>query len=338
MKAMILKSASGAGMLEQAQMPDPVPGHGEVLVRLRAASINYRDCLIINGGYRKQQKQQNLIPLSDGAGEIVALGENVPEFQIGDRVIAMFCQDWVSGEPDQETIESHYGRDMDGMLCELKRFRPHQLVKTPDYLSDSEAASLPCAALTAWSAIVAMGKTRPGDIILTQGTGGVSLFAVQFAKMAGAKVIITSSSDGKLERAKSLGADTGINYLLDENWGKTALALSDGRGIDNVIELGGTETLKHSLICVRPGGTVSMIGVLSGATFGNALLPFVVSRRVRMQGVTVGNREQMTDMLRAMDIHEIRPVVDKVFEFDEAGSAFDYVGSGAHFGKVCINI
>lgn len=335
---MVLKSATGVDQLTQVDLKDPVAGPGEVLVRLRAASLNYRDCLIINGGYRNQQKQQNLIPLSDGSGEIAALGHGVTGFQIGERVTTMFCQDWISGAPDQKTIESLYGRSRDGMLCELKVFKPHQLVKTLDHLSDVEAAALPCAAITAWSAIVADGQTRPGDLILTQGTGGVSLFALQFSKMVGATVIITSSSDEKLERATVLGADETLNYRRDKNWGKTALALSGGRGIDNVIELGGTETLKQSLICVRPGGTLSMIGVLSGAGFGDALLPFVVSRKVRMQGITVGNRDTMIAMLRAMEAHDIHPVIDRTFAFREAGDAIRHVESGAHFGKVCISI
>jgi len=338
MRAMVLKSPIGADGLELNNLPDPVAGPGEVLVRMRAASLNFRDSLILKGGYRSQQKQENLIPLSDGAGEVEAVGEGVDGYGVGERVTAMFCQDWIAGEPDQQTIESHYGRDQDGMLAELKVFKAHQLVKTPDCLSDVEAAALPCAALTAWSAIVAEGHTKPGDIILTQGTGGVSLFALQFAKMAGARVIVTSSSDEKLARAEEMGADDVINYRSDENWGKTALALTGGRGVDNVVELGGTETLKQSLIAVRPGGTLSMIGVLSGATFGNALLPFVVSRKVRMQGVTVGSREHMLEMLRAMETHSISPVVDKTFALEDSAEAFRYLESGAHFGKVCVEI
>jgi len=338
MRAMVLTSPIGTDGMELTNLPDPVAGPGEVLVRMRAASLNFRDSLILKGGYRSQQKQENLIPLSDGAGEVAAVGEGVGEFETGDRVIAMFCQDWIAGEPDQNTIESHYGRDQDGMLAELKVFKGHQLVKTPDNLTDVEAAALPCAALTAWSAIVTEGHTKPGDLILTQGTGGVSLFALQFAKMAGARVIVTSSSDEKLARAQDMGADDTINYRSDENWGKTALALSGGRGVDNVVELGGTETLKQSLIAVRPGGTLSMIGVLSGATFGNALLPFVVSRKVRMQGVTVGSREHMLEMLRAMEMQNISPVVDKVFSLEDSAEAFRHLDSGVHFGKVCVKI
>jgi len=338
MKAVLLRTATGPDDLEVVEMPDPVPGPGEVLVRMRGASLNYRDTLIVRGGYRKQQKLENLIPVSDGAGEVAALGDGVSEFAIGDRVTALFCQDWISGEPDVETIESHFGRNLDGMLCEFKVFRPHNLVKTPDTITDIEAAALPCAALTAWSAIVTEGRVKPGDLVLTQGTGGVSLFAMQFAKMAGAKVIVTSSSDGKLRRVLEMGADETINYRTDEAWGKTALEMSGGRGIDNVVELGGTKTLKQSLIAVRPGGTLSMIGVLSGATFGEILLPFVVSRKVRMQGVTVGSRSDMQDMLRAMEAHTIKPVVDKVFPIDQAAAAFHHLESGTHFGKVCIEI
>lgn len=338
MKAVILKSATGPDDLEVVDLPDPAPGPGEVLVRMRAASLNYRDTLIVRGGYRSQQKLENLIPVSDGAGDVAAIGEGVSEFAVGERVIALFCQDWIGGEPDVETIESHFGRDLDGMLCEFKLFKPHNLVKTPDTLSDIEAAALPCAALTAWSAIVVEGKVKPGDLVLTQGTGGVSLFALQFAKMAGARVIVTSSSDDKLRRVLEMGADETINYRTDEAWGKTALTMSGGRGVDNVVELGGTKTLKQSLIAVRPGGTLSMIGVLSGATFGEILLPFVVSRKVRLQGVTVGSRDDMQNMLRAMAAHAIKPEIDKVFPLDQAAEAFNHLESGVHFGKVCIGI
>jgi len=336
MKAIVLKSAIGITGLQMTDLPDPMAGPGQVLVRMRAASINYRDCLILRGGYRSQQKHENLIPLSDGAGEVVNVGDGVDLFQAGDRVTALFCPDWIAGEPDSETIDGHFGRDQDGMLVELKVFQPHQLVRTPDFLSDVEAASLPCAGLTAWSAIVADGHTKPGDIILTQGTGGVSLFALQFAKCAGGKVIVTSSSDDKRDRAKGLGADNTINYRDDPGWGKTARNLTGGCGVDNVVELGGTETLKQSLIAVRPGGTLSMIGVLSGASFGDALLPYVVSRKIRMQGVTVGSRHHMLDMLRAMEVHDIHPVIGQAFPFSEAADAFQYLESGAHFGKVCI--
>jgi len=338
MKAMVLKTATGADALELRDMPDPEPGPGEVLVRMRASSLNFRDTLILNGGYRKQQKTEDLIPLSDGAGEVVALGPGVTAFRVGDRVTVNFCPDWVGGDPDRNNLDTRPGKSEDGMLAELKTFPTHVLVKTPDHLSDVEAASLPCAGLTAWSAIVTLGCVEPGELVVTQGTGGVSLFALQFAKLAGAEVIVTSSSDDKLARAKDLGANHLINYTDNPDWGCTALEISGGRGVDHVVELGGTQTLKQSLMCVRPGGTVSMIGVLSGATFGDILLPFVVSRQVRMQGVTVGSRQGLEAMCRAMAVHGVKPVIDSVYPMAETAAAVAHLESGRHFGKVCIEI
>ena len=338
MKAMVLKTATGLDALALEELPAPEPGPGEVLVRLRAASLNFRDSLIFKGGYRKQQKAENLIPLSDGAGEVAALGPGATGWRVGDRVIANFCPDWIGGEPDRDTIASAPGKSVDGMLAELRAFPAHALVKTPEHLSDVEAASLPCAGLTAWSAIVTLGRVEPGELVLTQGTGGVSLFALQFAKLVGAEVIVTSSSDDKLARAKELGADHLINYVTNPDWGRAALDISNGRGVDHVIEVGGTQTLKQSLMAVRPGGTVSMIGVLSGATFGDILLPFVVSRQVRLQGVTVGSRQGMEAMCRAMAVHGIKPIIDSVFPMAETAAAAAHLDSGRHFGKVCIEI
>lgn len=338
MKAMVLKTATGAEALELRELPDPQPGPGEVLVRMRASSLNFRDSLILNGGYRKQQKTEDLIPLSDGAGEVVALGSGVDSWKPGDRVTANFCPNWIGGKADRHNIESAPGKSEDGMLCELRVFPAHALVATPEHLSDAEAASLPCAGLTAWSALITLGRVEPGELVLTQGTGGVSLFALQFAKMAGAEVIVTSSSDDKLARAEALGADHVINYVANPDWGRAALEISSGRGVDHVVELGGTQTLKQSLMAIRPGGTVSMIGVLSGATFGDILLPFVVSRQVRLQGVTVGSRQGLEAMCRGMAVHGVKPVVDSVYPMAETAAAVARLESGRHFGKVCIEI
>ena len=338
MKAVVLTKPNGPAALELQELLDPKPDTDEVLVRIRAVSLNYRDSLILDGAYRKQQKKENLIPLSDGAGEVVEVGSAVDQFVVGDRVIANFFSEWIAGEPDKETIHSDWGRYRDGMLCELKVFKAHQLVKTPPHLSDAEAATLPCAGLTAWSAIIGEGKIKPGELVLTQGTGGVSLFAVQFAKLAGAEIIATSSSDDKLEKARQLGANHLINYKTTPDWGQVALSLSDGKGIDHVVELGGTQTLKQSLIAIRPGGTLSMIGVLSGATLGDILLPFIVSRKVRMQGITVGSREDMENMCRAITQHKLKPVIDKTFPITKAQEAFEHLNSATHFGKVCIGV
>ena len=338
MKAVVLKSSQGPGYLELLDLPTPKPAADEILVRIRAVSLNYRDLVILNGAYRKQQKTENLIPTSDAAGEVVDYGSEVSGFKTGDRVIPLFFRDWISGEPNQKSIKSDWGRDRDGMLCEYKVFKPHHLVRTPAHLSDAEAACLPCAGLTAWNAVIGEGNSQSGDLILTQGTGGVSLFALQFAKLTGASVIVTSSSNEKLDKVNSMGADHLINYKQLPDWGQRALDLSDGAGVDQVIELGGTETLKQSLIAIRPGGTISMIGVLSGATFGDVLLPFIVSRKIRMQGITVGNRDDMKSMCSQITQHKIRPTIDSNFAINESRTAFERLKSGDHFGKVCISI
>jgi len=336
MKAVMLTEPRGPEALTLVELPTPQPAPDEVLVQIRAVSLNYRDLVILDGAYKSQQKQQNLIPTSDAAGEVVSVGAKVKDYKEGDRVTPLFFSEWIGGEPDQMTIKSDWGRDRDGMLCELKVFKAHQLVKTPKHLSDIEAACLPCAGLTAWNAVHETGGVGPGDTVLTQGTGGVSLFALQFAKNAGATVIVTSSSDRKLVRAKELGADHLINYLTTPNWGQEALSFTNGKGIDLIVELGGTETLKQSLMAIRPGGTVGMIGVLSGATFGDILLPFVVSRKITLQGITVGNSEDMKAMFEHMTRQDAKPIVDNVFPVTKARAAFEHLRSGAHFGKVCI--
>jgi NADPH:quinone reductase-like Zn-dependent oxidoreductase len=341
-RAQVFQTSTGIDALTLVDAPMPAPGPGEVLVHVGAASLNYRDLLIAKGGYRSRQKQENLVPLSDGAGTITALGDGVTEFSVGDRVTACFFQDWPAGRATDRAMESDSGRASDGFLQEYRVCPVGGLVKTPDHLSDAEAASLTCAGLTAWSAVVRHGHVQPGDVVLTQGTGGVSLFAVQFAKLAGASVIITSSSDDKLARAKDLVADFGINYSANPEWGATARDiakdLTGGDGVDNVIELGGTETMKQSLIAGRPGGTLSLIGVLSGATTGNVLLPFIISRDVRLQGVTVGPREDMARMCQAIAQSGIKPVIDQVFPFEQTQDAYRHLESGTHFGKVCINV
>ncbi|WNJ99438.1 NAD(P)-dependent alcohol dehydrogenase [Thalassospiraceae bacterium LMO-JJ14] len=338
MRAMVFKTPDGPDALTAIDKPMPEPGPGEVLVRIGAASINYRDLLIAKGGYRSRQKQADLVPLSDGAGTVEAVGAGVHEFKPGDRVTACFFLDWPTGTATEHAMESDSGRAVDGMLQEYRVIPVSGLVHTPAHLSDAEAASLTCAGLTAWSAIVRLGRAEPGDAILTQGTGGVSLFALQFAKMNGCRVCVTSSSDAKLERARTLGADHGINYATTPEWGPAGKEWAGGDGVDNVIELGGTQTMKQSLIAVRPGGTLSLIGVLSGATTGNVLLPFIVSRDVRLQGVTVGPRDAMQQMCKAIEADGMKPVIDKVFAFEDAAEAYRYLQSGAHFGKVCISV
>lgn len=337
MKAIVLEDLGGPASLRLVDKPDPEPGPGEVLVRLRAASLNYRDTLITTGGYGSRQKKADLIPLSDGAGDVAAVGSGVRKFKVGDRVTSSFFQSWIAGDPDDAKLDDDLGRACDGVLCELRVFKETGLVHTPDSLSDVEAASTPCAALTAWTALVTLDRIGLGSIVLTQGTGGVSLFAIQFARLCGADVIATSSSDAKLERVRDMGAAHLINYVDDPDWGKTALALTGGRGVDNVVEVGGAGTLKQSIRAVRPGGTISLVGVLSGAR-SDLLIPLIGSRNIRIQGIAVGAAGGLEAMLRAMDFHRIKPVIDRVFPLADAQAAYEYLLSGQHFGKVCIEI
>lgn len=330
--------AGGLGLdhLNMATGAKPAPGPGQVLVRMKAASLNYRDLLTVQGGYGSKQMKE-LIPLSDGAGTVEAVGSGVTRFKVGDRVTANFFQGWLAGEPSAEKFATALGGMIDGTLCEYRALPEEGLVATPPHLDDAEAATLTCAGLTAWSAVVTQGRVQPGDTVLIQGTGGVSLFALQFAKMAGARVILTSSSDEKLERGRALGADETINYKTTPEWGKAARRLTDGKGCDHIVEVGGAGTLNQSIRAVRVGGTISMIGVLAGPS-SDLTIPLVVMTNIRLQGVTVGSREQMEAMCRGIAQAKMKPVVDRVFPFEQAKDAFAYMSSGRHFGKVAIAI
>jgi len=336
MRAAILERP-GLDNLRIKEVPEPAPGPGEVLVRLRAASLNYRDTLTVVGGYGSRQKQERLIPLADGAGEVAALGPGSTHWKLGDRVIGCLFPDWLGGPITEEKIKRQLGGSVDGCACEFRVFPEHGLVRTPEHLSDIEAATLPCAALTAWSAIASQGHIGPGDTVLTQGSGGVSLFALQFARLAGASVIATSSTSGRLARLEALGARHLINYRGEPQWGRAARTLTAGRGVDHVVEVGGGGTLEQSIRAVRVGGTISMIGVLSQAKpeFNLAL---VVMQNIRLQGVTVGSRDQFEHMVSAIATHQLRPVIDRSFPLSELRQAIEYVAAGRHIGKVCIEI
>jgi NADPH:quinone reductase-like Zn-dependent oxidoreductase len=328
----------GIQNLTVVERPDPEPKYGEVLVRMRAATLNYRDLLTVEGGYGSKQRTIDFIPLSDGAGIVTEVGEGVNNFKTGDRVVGNFFQEWLAGEPNQKNMQSGLGGVLDGVASEYRVFPEHGLCHTPNHLTDAEAAALPCAALTAWSAIVDQGHIKPGDIVITQGTGGVSVFALQFAKLSGAQVIATSSSDVKLDRISSIGADHTINYIQNQNWAKSARDITNGRGVDLVVEVGGAGTLEQSIKAVRPGGAVCLIGVLSGSNH-EFRLPLVVTRKIRLEGVTCGSLEQFQNMLRSIDQHKLRPALDeKLFSLDELPAAFEYMRNGKHFGKIAINI
>lgn len=336
MRVWELKKAFGLGNLTLSERPKPEPQRGQVVLAMGAASLNYRDTLMVEGGYGSRIKTP-LIPVSDGVGRVAAVGEGVERVRVGDRVAPLFFQDWMGGEPRQAKFHNSLGGPLDGVLTEFMCVDEQGVAAVPEHLSDEEAACLPCAALTAWSALAVHGHTGPGDTVLVQGTGGVALFALQFAKMMGARVIITSSSDEKLSRVRELGADETINYRQTPEWDRTVKDLTGGEGCDHVIELGGADTLERSIRAARIGGRISLIGVLSGAA-AKMTLPLVVMRSLALQGVTVGSRDGFEAMGRAIQAHGTRPVVDKVYCFDEAPDAFARVKSGRHFGKVCIRM
>ncbi|MBL8396614.1 MAG: NAD(P)-dependent alcohol dehydrogenase [Candidatus Accumulibacter sp.] len=325
----------GIDHLQLADRPVPRPQPGQVLLRMLASSLNYRDLVVPERGYGNLTGTLPLIPISDGVGEVVEVGVDVTRVKVGERVCPIFFQDWIAGQPDATRLSRSLGGPLDGTMCELMCLPEQGVVNVPAYLSDIEAASLPCAALTAWSAVITEGAVRPGEHVLVQGSGGVALFALAFAKQAGARVTVISSADDKIERLKAMGADATINYRTTPEWHKLARETTGGRGFDQIIELGGEKTLPQSLRCIRPGGTLSMIGVLSGAQL-SASLGLIITRQVRLQGISVGNRDGFEAMLRAMAQVRLPVVVDRVFAFEELKQALDYLRSGAQFGKICI--
>ncbi|MDD9271564.1 NAD(P)-dependent alcohol dehydrogenase [Paenibacillus sp. GCM10023248] len=335
MKVYQIQGGFGLDHLVAAERPVPVPGPGEVLVKLRAVSLNSRDLGVI-GGFYNPHLQEPLIPVSDGVGEVVALGEQVSRLKLGDRVSGIFTQSWISGEPTKANWMSTLGSPLDGLLAEYAVLPEDGLVHVPAYLSDEEAAALPCAAVTAWHAIVEEGKVKAGDTVVVQGTGGVSLFALQFAKLHGATVIVTSSSDEKLERVKMLGADAGINYRQSPDWDKAVINLTNGLGADHIVDLGGAVTLNRSISALRVGGQISIVGVLSGARVEGLDLVPAILRKARFQAINVGSRAMFEAMNRAIEHYVLRPVVDRIFPFEQAVEALQYLESGEHFGKICI--
>jgi NADPH:quinone reductase-like Zn-dependent oxidoreductase len=320
--------------LAVAERPEPSPGPGEVLIRVRACSLNYRDLLVSKGLYNKKLPLP-LVPLSDGAGAVAAVGDGVSRVKVGDRVAGCFMPGWIDGEPTEAKAKSALGGGGTGMLAEYVVLPAEGVVRTPDHLSDEEAATLPCAAVTAWHALVSEGGVTAGDAVLTQGTGGVSVFAVQFARLLGARVISTSSSDAKLARVLQLGASDVINYKTTPEWGAKARELT-GAGVDHVVEVGGAGTMPESMRAARMGGRISLIGVLSGAGQFNPTP--VLMKNLRVQGIFVGSRAMFEAMNRAIALHKLKPVIDRVFPLTEARAALHHLESGSHFGKVVIRL
>ncbi len=336
MKAYIIDEEFGLENLRVVDRPDPEPGPGQLKLKMRAVSLNYRDLLMVQGMYNPKQPLP-LIPCSDGVGEVVEVGDEVDQEWVGRRVIPIFAQGWRSGEPTREKLKTALGGPLDGTLAEQMVVDVESVVEAPQHLSDAQAATLPCAGVTAWNAVVEQGGVTAGDTVLTLGTGGVSTFAVKFGAMLGARVIVTSSSDDKLQQVLQLGADEGINYKADDTWDDTVRELTDGRGADLVVEVGGAGTLQKSIRAVRVGGQISLIGVLAGGEQPINIVP-VLMQNIRIQGVIVGHREMFERMNRAIEHNEMVPVVDRVFGFDEVREAFERMIGGAHLGKICVEL
>ena len=334
MKAIEIQNTFGLDSLKLTEREEPQPGAGQVLIKLRAAALNYRDLMVVQGRYNPKQPLP-LIPLSDGVGEVVAVGDGVTRVKVSDRVASIFFQKWLSGNLTKTAFRSTLGSPGDGVLAEYIVLHEDGVIRVPPHLSDEAAATLPCAAVTAWNALISGGGIKAGDTVLIQGTGGVSLFALQFAKISGARVIVISSSDEKLQKALQLGASDGINYKTNPDWDEQVYQLTDGEGVDYVVEVGGAGTLAKSLRAVRIGGHISLIGVLTGTTAEVNPLP-ILSKSVRVQGVYVGSRQMFEEMNRAIELHQLQPIVDRVFPFDSAREALQYMESGAHFGKICL--
>jgi len=337
MRVAALEGQFGLDHLNMVDRSVPDPGPGEVLVQIKAVSLNFRDWLLICGIYYPRQTFP-IVPCADAAGVVEAVGEGVTRFKPGDRVVNLFTEDWLSGPAGPEVFGNTRGaRHLDGVLAEYVAFREQTLLPLPDYLDFEEGACLPCAGVTAWSAIHNACHLLPGATVVVQGTGGVAVFAAQFAKMAGAKLALLSSSDEKLAALSKLEPDFTINYNETPNWAKTIREEFAPDGADLIIEVGGEKTLEQSVRGVRAGGTVALIGVLSGA-IAPLNLPLIVMRQVRLQGITVGSRRDMEDMICAMATHKMKPHIHQIFAFEDYRAAFEQMQKGGQIGKIVVSM
>lgn len=332
----IVSGAQVAG-LERVERPAPVAGPNEVLVRTHAVSLNYRDLMFARGQYGATANQPT-IPIADGAGEVIAVGSGVTRFKPGDRVVNTYFPDWIDGEPTPARTHDSFGAQIDGVLAEQFVAHEDALVAIPAHLDYAQAATLSCAGITAWNAMFVEAALKPGDSVLLLGTGGVSIIALQLAKAAGLRAIVTSSSDDKLERVRALGADATINYRDTPEWQNEVLRLTDGIGVDAVIEVGGEGTLARSIQSTRMGGTVAVIGGVTG--FGATQVdPIALIVGVkRLAGIFVGSRAMLDALAKFVEVNRIVPVVDRVFGFDQAREAYEYLDAGKHFGKVVVRV
>jgi NADPH:quinone reductase-like Zn-dependent oxidoreductase len=330
------KGGAGIDALSRVDLPNPKPLHRQVLVKVAACSLNYRDLGIVRGTYRMPVRDK-VVPLSDGAGEVVEIGPGVTRVKAGDKVAGCFFQRWPGGEPSRDVQASALGGSIDGMLAEYAVLEEDGVVKIPEHFSVEEGATLPCAGVTAWHAMMVHAKLIAGQTVLLQGTGGVSIFGLQFAHAMGITAVITSSSDDKLKRAKTLGAACTVNYKSTPEWDKAAVEFTGGRGVDHVVEVGGAGTLARSFGAIRVGGKISMIGGLSGAA--TELNPsLILAKRANVQGISVGSTQMFEAMNAAISANRIKPAIDRVFSFDEAQSAYKHMAAGTHFGKIVIRV
>lgn len=333
-RTVIVPLGGGLDRLQITSTEPRQPGPGEITVRLHASSLNYHDYVVVTGVWAPREPR---IPMSDGAGVVTAVGEGVTEFQVGDPVVSLFFPEWSDGEPGpgEGNFARVPGDGVDGYAREQVTAKASAFTPAPKGYSHAEAATLTCAGLTAWRALMADGSLKPGDSVLVQGTGGVSIFALQFAKLAGATVIATSSSDAKLERLRALGADQLINYRATPNWGEMVRAMTDGRGVDHVVEIGGPGTMEQSMIAARIGGHIAIIGILTGLV-GQVSFIQAIARHLKLQGVLVGNRKHQLDMIRAIDATGMKPIIDSRYPLEGIADAFRHQESNRHFGKICL--
>ncbi|HEY5072565.1 MAG TPA: NAD(P)-dependent alcohol dehydrogenase [Caulobacteraceae bacterium] len=333
MRAVVIEGAYGIDNLTVVEKSDPTPGPGQIVVDIKAASLNYRDLATVTA----RSGRTPFTPCSDGAGVVSAIGDGVTRVKVGDHVAPLFFQGWFAGDPTPQRLGGALGGALDGVLQEKVLLSAEGVTPVPAGYTDEQAATLPCAALTAWRGLVAEGKVKSGEVVVVQGTGGVSIFALQFAKAAGASVIITSSSDEKLERAKALGADYLINYKSTPDWAKEVRTITANRGADHVIEVGGTGTFEQSLRAIRVGGKIAVIGILAGFVKDLNIAAIFAANAV-IHGVTVGSREHFESMTRAIEANAIRPVIDKRFSLEQVRDAFETMKAGAHFGKIVLTM
>lgn len=334
MRAWQIVSPNGIDALELSERRSPEPAAGEVKVRIRASSINYRDLGTVRDPVSRKLPYPR-IPNSDGAGEVLAVGAGVTGVSKGARVASTFFQRWNDGQCSPQATASALGGALDGVLAEEVILQADGVVPIPDHLSFEEAATLPCAALTAWNALAEAARVKAGDTVLLLGTGGVSIFALQFAKLMGARPIIISSSDAKLDRAKALGAAHTINYRTTPDWDRAVLDLTNGAGVDATVEVGGAGTLPKSITATRIAGTISLIGVLAGGQIDPATF---MRKSIKMQGIYVGSRRMFLDMNRAIAFAGLKPVIDRIFAFEKAKDAFHTMQTAGHFGKIVIRV